>query len=378
MSPSRSTRMGPRSTLPSRRNSSSRASDSAVGCDIECIEVEARARVGEDVRDEDPLVDLEALLVLLQQLALGGDRGPGGQVVREALGRRVDELGDAHLPAEPVSQLGVDRPPCRCARCSSQAASGSLRMRAALTPRARSSCTRESFPPSERGSVPGASRLDLRRAAERVPDQAGRAAAQVTERVIRLDRLIREQLDPDGAEEVLGRLRAHLELVHRPLAADHELVVVGELRDPREHVLDLGGEDVDAANDQHVVRPAQDRAHAEERPAAAARLRREAREIARPVADERHRLLGEGGEDEHAHLALAQLLAALGIDDLGQEMVLVDVRSAALLDALAGDAWPDRLGEPVGVARAARRASCRSPCASIPSTARPPRLRSAG
>jgi len=37
MSPSRSTRIGPRSALPSRWNSSSRASASAVGCDIEWI-----------------------------------------------------------------------------------------------------------------------------------------------------------------------------------------------------------------------------------------------------------------------------------------------------------------------------------------------------
>ena len=55
---------------------------------------------------------------------------------------------------------------------------------------------------------------------------------------------------------------------------------------------------------------------------------------------------------EHADLALGQLLAALGVDDLGQEVVLVDVRAVALLDALARDARADHLGEAVGVGRA--------------------------
>ena len=64
-------------------------------------QVEARARVREDVRDEDPLIDLEPLLVLLQELALGGDGGAARQVLGKLLGSGVDELGDAHCRRKP-------------------------------------------------------------------------------------------------------------------------------------------------------------------------------------------------------------------------------------------------------------------------------------
>ena len=53
-------------------------------------------------------------------------------------------------------------------------------------------------------------------------------------------------------------------------------------------------------------------------------------------------------------LALGERLARLRIDDLGQEVILVDVRAVALFDTLAGDAGSDHLGEPedVGAAHA--------------------------
>ena len=71
-------------------------------------EVEARARVCEDVRDEDPLADLEALLVLLQQLALGFDGGSARKLLGKPLGRGVDEVGHARLLAVAVGELAVD------------------------------------------------------------------------------------------------------------------------------------------------------------------------------------------------------------------------------------------------------------------------------
>ena len=59
----------------------------------------------------------------------------------------------------------------------------------------------------------------------RVLDQAGNAPAQLGDRVIRLDRVVRPELGADDAEEVAGGLGAHLELVHRPRPADDELAV---------------------------------------------------------------------------------------------------------------------------------------------------------
>ncbi len=71
--------------------------------------MEARARVGEHVRDEAPLADLEALLVLLEQLPLLVDRSAARELLRELLGRRIDELRDAQLLAIPVGEVVVDR-----------------------------------------------------------------------------------------------------------------------------------------------------------------------------------------------------------------------------------------------------------------------------
>ena len=72
-------------------------------------QMRADPRVGEQVREEHALVDLEALLVLLEQLALGVDRRPGREQVGMAVGRLVDDLGQAQRPAQAVRHLLVDR-----------------------------------------------------------------------------------------------------------------------------------------------------------------------------------------------------------------------------------------------------------------------------
>ena len=58
--------------------------------------------VGQHVAEERALGDLQALLVLLQQLALGGHLLAGRQL-RNVLGRRVDELVGAQRAARRVS-----------------------------------------------------------------------------------------------------------------------------------------------------------------------------------------------------------------------------------------------------------------------------------
>ena len=118
-------------------------------------EMEARALVREDVGDEHALVDLESRLVLLRQLALGVDRGATREVIREALRRCVDELRDARPRAEVVRERAVDRLRCRCRAAPAHARSASRRGADHASARGRSSITRESLPPSERGSEPG-------------------------------------------------------------------------------------------------------------------------------------------------------------------------------------------------------------------------------
>ena len=88
-----------------------------------------------------------------------------------------------------------------------------------------------------------------------------------------------------------------------------------------------------------------------ERPAADAGGRVEGGDVAGAVAQQRHRLLGQGGEDELAPLPRPERAARVGVDDLDQEVVLVDVEAGLGLDALAGHAGADDLREAVDVER---------------------------
>src|SRR5690606_32642296 len=135
----------------------------------------------------------------------------------------------------------------------------------------------------------------------------------------------------------------------RLLARDEQLVVGGGLLDVLEHGLDLRRVDVHTPDDQHVVGALADHADARVRPAAGADLARERGEVTRPEAHQRQRLLGEGGDDEHALLAVGQRLRGLWIEDLRVEMVFPDVAAVALADALVGHTGADDLGEAVDV-----------------------------
>ncbi len=66
-------------------------------------------------------------------------------------------------------------------------------------------------------------------------------------------------------------------------------------------------------------------------------------------ADDRHRLLGQRGEDQLALLALGQHAAGFGIDDLGQEMILPDRRAVLGLGAFLADAGADHLRQAVAI-----------------------------
>ena len=148
---------------------------------------------------------------------------------------------------------------------------------------------------------------------------------------------------------VLGRQFApHLHLVEQPLARDHQLVLARELAVLQHQFLDLRREHVDAADDQHVVAAADDLAHAAH---AARGGRQQARQVARAVADDRQRFLGQRGEDEFAFAAVGQHLAGLGVDDLGVEVVFPDHRAVLGLDALVGHARAHHLAQAVDVDR---------------------------
>ena len=83
-------------------------------------------------------------------------------------------------------------------------------------------------------------------------------------------------------------------------------------------------------------------------PPAGAGLAAQDADIARAVAQQRERLLGDRGEDQLALRALRQNLAGVRVDDLGDEMVLVDVH-AGLCAALIGHARAGQLSQTVDI-----------------------------
>jgi len=71
-------------------------------------------------------------------------------------------------------------------------------------------------------------------------------------------------------------------------------------------------------------------------------------DVAGAVADHREGLFIDGGEDELALFAVRQHFAGIGVDDLGDELILADVH-AALLAAFIADAGALELREAVNV-----------------------------
>ena len=68
----------------------------------------AAGRIGEHLRQEVALGDLQAGLVLLLEGALGVDLVPRGEHAGVALGGLVDQLGHTHRPLQAIGDLLVD------------------------------------------------------------------------------------------------------------------------------------------------------------------------------------------------------------------------------------------------------------------------------
>ena len=146
-----------------------------------------------------------------------------------------------------------------------------------------------------------------------------------------------------GVGVAVGRLAVDGDLVELGGAFDDELVVRRDALLGEQDVLDLARVEVGAADDQHVVAAAADRAHARERAAAGAALAGHAGDVAGAVAQQRQRLLGQRREDELAVGAVRDVAAGLGVDDLDEEVVLLHVQAVARLRALGRDARADDL-----------------------------------
>ena len=87
------------------------------------------------------------------------------------------------------------------------------------------------------------------------------------------------------------------------------------------------------------------------RPPAGAGIAHQEGDVARTVAQERRAFAAQAGDHQFALLAIGQDFAGLRVDDLGVEVVLVEVLAVLAL-ALGGDAGADQLGQAVDVVRA--------------------------
>ena len=113
-------------------------------------------------------------------------------------------------------------------------------------------------------------------------------------------------------------------------------------------LLDLHGVDVDALDDEHVVRAAENTVHAAMPAPAGAAPGEEAGEVARTVAQDGHTFAAEARHHEFAHLAVRHGLARGGVNDFGDIGVLPDVQ-AVLRQALEAHARAVHLRKTVGI-----------------------------
>ena len=150
-------------------------------------------------------------------------------------------------------------------------------------------------------------------------------------------------------EEPFIHLHLHFQGIQVVPAVDDQQIMGLNPFDTHQDRFDLGGEDVDPADDQHVVGTSAHAADTGMGPAACARLVADACNVAGAVTDQRDSLFGYGGDDQFAVLAMGQTPAGFGIDDLGDEVVLPDMQPIFSLDALDGHTRPHDLGQAVDV-----------------------------
>ena len=89
----------------------------------------------------------------------------------------------------------------------------------------------------------------------------------------------------------------------------------------------LGREYIDAADDQHVIRPSRKPCNPGSGPAALTDFVVDAGQILGAVTDKRQPLLGQCGDDQFALHAVPQRFQGLLVHDFRQEMVLMDMKS---------------------------------------------------
>jgi hypothetical protein len=136
----------------------------------------------------------------------------------------------------------------------------------------------------------------------------GHLDVQSQDRVQPLPYVLREcdHISHDIRKHLLGDFEANLDVVEPVFAVYHDQVVRSDALDLEQHVLYLAGKHVDPSDDEHVVGPLSDLAHARESAAALTRGPIDDREVVSAVAKHREGLFRERGDDQFSLLALAR------------------------------------------------------------------------
>ncbi len=105
------------------------------------------------------------------------------------------------------------------------------------------------------------------------------------------------------------------------LTVDNQLIMRMRAFDTQQNMFNLRGEDIDAANHNHIIGSAFDLTGAGAGPAALAGLVGHADDIPCPVANQGNPLLGQCGNDQFAIVTFGHRLAGFGVDDFRVENV---------------------------------------------------------
>src|SRR5450631_1787173 len=103
------------------------------------------------------------------------------------------------------------------------------------------------------------------------------------------------------------------------LAADSQFVLGTEVRIAQQDILDLGGKDVDATNNQHVIAASGDLVHTAH---VVRRARQKAAQITRTITDDRQRLLRQRGKDQFTIDTVGQNFTRVRVNDFRVEVIL--------------------------------------------------------
>ena len=130
--------------------------------------------------------------------------------------------------------------------------------------------------------------------------------------------------------DLLLHLHIDMELIEIALLSNDDHVLRLDLRDLQEEALDLGGEDIDPADDEHVIAPAIDLVHFEEGSPAGALLSSKGRDVPGPVTNQGHGLALNGGEDQLTLCPYRKDLPGHGVDNFCKEMVFIEMEAVLL------------------------------------------------